>query len=166
LACFINANFISLFLEMLSIIMIFSAYSVGTSRNMDKLVPEPIEMHVNAMSVAISDIVYGLDKGYVRYSAVKNSIQNAGVTKRPDVIKRLSLDFSNNLRDPERVKNALTRVQNTAVPVAPSFRDRSMFTMVYAGLGLVDYYKASYLVLALHQRHLTYYIPFFSLLVF
>src|ERR1700729_2282321 len=49
--------------------VLLRAYDVCLSRGMDAKVSEVVQNQVNGIAIAISDLVFGLDKGYVGYQA-------------------------------------------------------------------------------------------------
>ena len=60
---------------------------VGFDRGMDGQMYEVVEDAAHAMAVAISDMRFGLHRGYVGYTAIYNVLQFGGFTSHPLIIK-------------------------------------------------------------------------------
>jgi hypothetical protein len=119
-------------------------FDLGIQRNMDGDMYEAIGDVTHAVAVVISDMVYGLHKGYLAYRVVNDELERDGMTNRPDLIAKLGTTFPKNLRDRNLLNHAIAAAMSVEVPVHPSFGDRSLLSMATAELGIVDYYKLAF----------------------
>jgi len=124
--------------------LIFFSYHSGIEKNFDKVVPEAIEDNTWAISIAISDLEYGLNEGYMFYPLVFIALNEGGMTKYPSHLKNLGMNFPDNLKMPDLLNKAIEKARNIKVPKKPSFRRGEITAMPYTDLGLADYYKLSF----------------------
>lgn len=145
-------------------ILITSMIRTGLDKGMDHVVPEAVDNAANAIAIAISDMAYGLNKGYVGYAAVLDALQAGGITKHPLHLKNLPKPFEENIRDREQLNQAIQKALSVQVPSQQSFTHRTMFSMVAEALGLVDYYKLSFALFGFNVESTFYtYFVIFSL---
>jgi hypothetical protein len=139
-------------------LLLFRMFDVGLQRSMDGTAFEAIEDCTSAVAVAISDLVYGLNKGYVAYSAVKNALISGGMTKDENIAKNLGKPFPANLRDRALLNNAIVAAMGVVVPRPDqaSFADRSLSSMTFADVGLADYDKLAFMVFGFRIEALYY----------
>mgnify|MGYP000386221344 CR=1 FL=1 len=62
---------------------------IGKKWGQGSIIPEAIEDHTWAISVAISDLDYGLHQGYVYYHDVFDCLNAYGMTKYPHYLEKL-----------------------------------------------------------------------------
>jgi hypothetical protein len=117
---------------------------VGIQRGMDGKMYEAAEDAAHALAIAISDMRFGLHRGYVGYRAIFDTLERGGITARRDLIEALGTTYPNQLADRALLNRALQSAWNTRVPADVGFADRSMLSMDAADLGLVDYYKLAF----------------------
>jgi hypothetical protein len=123
---------------------------------MDGKAFEAIEDCTDAIGVAISDLAFGLNKGYVGYGAVLQALLNGGMTKQVPLIEKLGKTFPDNLKDRKLLNDAIASALTVQIPQTVGFEDRSLFSMVFADLGLVDYDKLAFLLFGFRIEALYY----------
>ena len=65
-------------------ILLARMYDICVSRGMDRALSDD-ENQVNSIAIAVSDLVFGLDKRYVGYEAVRSTLKHNGMTAQPDM---------------------------------------------------------------------------------
>ncbi len=125
-------------------LLVFRMYDVGIQRGIDGTMYEAIDDATNAVAVALSDLIYGLNQGYVGYRAVEETLERNGMTKRPALIQQINREYPKNLQDRALMNGAIAAAMHVPVPRDVSFESQKLISMVYADLGIVDYYKAAF----------------------
>jgi hypothetical protein len=116
----------------------------GIARGMDGGIYEVVEDAAHAMAVAISDMRFHLNRGYVGYSAVSTKLEEGGFTVNTDLLKALGRANPEQLKDRALLNQAILSALNAQIPKDVGFGDRSLLSMRYAELGLVDYFKLAF----------------------
>lgn len=118
----------------LAILIMIWTFAINTG--MHNTVPEATARHTMAISAAISDLKHNL-KGYVGYGEVLETLASNGLTINPD-----------NGGHPEYLTNPT--VLNNAIKAASSLPEihnqQYLHTLKHEDVGLVDYYKLSFLL--------------------
>jgi hypothetical protein len=117
---------------------------VGLQRGMDGQMYEAIDDAGRALAIAISDMRFGLNRGYVGYRAVAEAMEAKGLTKRQDILQKYGFRYPDVLKDRAQMNSAIQSALNANVPTDVGFGDRSMLSMETAELGLVDYMKLAF----------------------
>lgn len=137
--------------------MVGQLYRGGLERGMDHAIAWGPESEENAFAVALSDLVYHLNKGYVGYQAVKDrlveTIDPEG-SAAPAVWPRL--------RDAALLNEALAKASSLGALTPGFIDDHSLFSMYYDDLGFVDYIKLAFL--SFGERIQSLYALYFVLL--
>ena len=122
------------------IIIALTCYE-GQRRGMDSIYSAGPDGEQSAITIAISDLVYGLDAGYVGFASIKEKLVSLWPPGSTKPRNEVDLDY-------EKIKNQ----QNAAIqaaasmpPPKPGFlSDCSLITMVYDDVGFVDFVKFSF----------------------
>jgi hypothetical protein len=130
-------------------------YDVCVSRGMDGTLGEAGNQ-INSIAVAVSEMVFGLDQGYVGYEAVRIALKRNGMTADPAQAAAFGTRFPDNLRDRALLNDAITAAMQVPVPKYGNFADRSYFSMKEADLGLVDFTKLAFHVFGFRIEALFY----------
>jgi hypothetical protein len=146
----------TLCLSALIIAMIFVA---GVRRGMDHVTMFAPEGEQTAISIALSDSVYGIHLGYVGLANVKNKlveIWDKGAKNGSDPIL-IKNDSNRNLL------NSAIKAAASLGPQTPGYvGDRTLITTLYDDMGYVDYVKLAFRLFG--QRIESLYYTFFLLL--
>jgi hypothetical protein len=125
----------------------------GQRRGLDYIYAAGPDGEQSAITIAISDLVYGLNAGYLGFASVKeNLVANwpPGGTKA-----RNELDL-----DHARLKaqqNAAIRSAASMPPPKPGYlSDRSLMSMVYDDTGYVDFVKLSFRLFGMNMEAMHY----------
>jgi hypothetical protein len=136
----IGSAFFPVLTAILAALIIWSVFTGGVRRGMDHAITWGPESELNGMAIAISEMKHGLD-GYVGYSLMAealNKIVKRG-TEGPADPKFLS-----NLTNGDLINEAIA----AAVALGPQpesfIAQRSLMTMVYDDIGIVDYDKIAF----------------------
>jgi hypothetical protein len=124
--------------------LLYRMIHLGTSRGMDRGLYEVVQDAARAMAVAISDMHFHLNRGYVGYTAIFDELEKGGFTTNGGLIKNLGRTYPANLVDRALLDHTLQTALNTPVPKDVGFGDHSLLSMGYAELGLVDYFKLTF----------------------
>jgi hypothetical protein len=116
----------------------------GLQRGMDGGLYEVVEDAGHAIAIAISDMRFGLHRGYVGYQAIYETLERGGLTSKAFLVTALHRTYPEQLNDRALLNQAIQSALHTPVPKDVSFADRSLVSMVAAELGLVDYFKLSF----------------------
>jgi hypothetical protein len=115
----------------------------GVRRGMDHAIAVGPESDQTAISIALSETVYGLDLGYVGHAAVLNALRSAwnrGVSSPDDATILKNSNDRTVLNEAIAAASALPPIQTGY------FSDRSLISGVYDDLGYVDFIKAAFAV--------------------
>jgi hypothetical protein len=149
----------SILTAVLATLIIVLVFVGGLRRGMDHVV-EGLPNDRLAIAVAVSDIVYHLNAGYLAYATVYHKLD--------DVWSRGASDW----HDPAMVRNNADgdllneglREAASLGPQQPGFvSDRSLVTMIYSDLGYVDFAKLAIRIFGLKIE--SFYYAYFLLLV-
>lgn len=152
----------SLIFFILFIFAIFFTFNYGKNKNIHKSV-EAIEDNIYALSVAVSNLKYGLNDGYVLYRDVYSAFERGGLTKKQFYLDKLNYKFPNNLKNPEIANQALKESLSLALNEKnPSFKNE----LIYSGgdVGLADFFEIAFSIFGLQIQSI-YYFFFLILLV-
>jgi hypothetical protein len=131
----------------------------GQRRGMDHVAAFGPESEQAAIAVALSDIVYKLNAGYLGYATVHDklvSIWDEGAKDQHDPI------LIENSKNRDLINRAITAAASLG-PQQPGYvGDRSLITTVYDDVGFVDYVKLSFRLFGFRIESL--YRTFFVLL--
>ncbi len=130
----------------------------GQRRGMDHKI-EALENHQWTIAIALSDLVYHLNAGYVGYATVYNKLTELwykGASNVHDPIIREHDQDRDLMNDAIRAAASLGEQQ-------PGFvGDRSLITMIYSDIGSVDFDKLAFRIFGLRIE--SFYYTFFLLL--
>ena len=164
-------NLISLTLVLIIFFLYFCSLHNGIQKNLNKVMPEAIDDQVNAISIAISELKFGADYGYLGYTMVKNNFKSGGITKDPIVLKVLKAKFPENLNNPKFIENSFKKALETNLPRNDNYglKNKNLHSLIYADLGLVDYFKISFSLFGFNSDApfiLFYFILFLQIIFF
>lgn len=143
-----------------SLIIILFAYSYfyGIQKGMHQTVPGAIYRNDMAMSIAISDLKYGL-KGYQGYNIVLNTLTKNGMTDDPDVLVKYGKTKEEALTDPLLLQGAIDKTLNIS---NVAFYGRHNF--MRDDIGMAAYYKIAFRIFGFKIEGF-YYLYFLILFV-
>ena len=124
----------------LSALLIWSIYTEGTRRGMDHAISFAGESEINGMAIAISELKYGLHS-YTGYSTIVEALTNVvrhGVANTDDPQLLLNLKSASVLNEAISAAMALGPQKEAFIV------DRSLMTMIYDDIGIVDYDKIAF----------------------
>jgi hypothetical protein len=151
----------SILIAVLVFAVIALAFAGGLRRGMDHKV-ELYERDQWAIAIALSDVVYHLDIGYVGYATVLAKLKevwDAGAKNAGD-LDVLEKNYAN-----REVMNNAIRAAAALGPQEPGYiSDRTLVTMVFCDTGYVDFTKLAFRIFGLKIESLYY--TFFLLLSF
>jgi hypothetical protein len=121
--------------------VLIAAFRAGLDRGMDHVAAFGPEGEQTAITVALSDMVYSLNGGYVGYTNVLITLKNVwnrGATGSHDPI------LLENNRNRDLLNEAIRTAANLG-PQQPGFlSDRTLITTIYDDVGYVDYVKVAF----------------------
>jgi len=121
--------------------ILWSTYTAGVSRGMNRVLANGPEIDTTLISVALSESVYGLDLGYVGLMSVYVSMMTTlktGVTNpNDDAMLR-------NLRDGELINKAIADASSLQSTGFGNISDHRIMVPMYYDLGAIDYVKLSF----------------------
>jgi hypothetical protein len=97
-----------------------------------------------AIAAALSDMVHGLNEGYVAYTIIEQTLERGGMTNQKALLDALGQEYPTNLRDSKLQNSAIAAARAVGVPDHATFGDGSLISMRQMDLGLVDYYKLAF----------------------
>jgi hypothetical protein len=130
----------------LALVLALGAYTYGKKNRFDHWIPEVIEYENVKVAAAISDLVYGFERGYAAHTQVYDALRRGGMTVYPEFLEPLGVKYPHNLSDQRLLNKALAdasqlgtlrssrRIMEDVKPVEP------------IDLGMVDYYKYAFQV--------------------
>jgi hypothetical protein len=141
----------------LTAVIIALVFFGGVRQGMDHAV-EYLENDQWTIAIALSDLVYELNAGYLGYTAVLNKlveVWNGGLSSHdPAVLDRY--------KDGDAINRAIKEAASLG-PQEPGFiADRTLITMVYSDIGYVDFTKFAFRIFGYKIESLYY--TFFLLL--
>jgi hypothetical protein len=129
----------------------------GQRQGLDYHYSKVVDGEQSAITIAISDLVYGLNAGYLGYSSVKHKLVEAWPPGEDKARNEVRLDHE-----------AIKARQNAAIQAAATMEapkraylsDRSLMTMVYDDIGYVDFVKLSFRLFGMKMEamHYTYFV--------
>ena len=125
---------------LLAALIIYLVFAGGIRRGMDHVLSYGPESEQNAIAIALSEMVYGLD-GYVGYASVFNSLvkfinRGAESPNDPKIIPNLS--------NGDLINEAITEARSLGPQAPGSVADRGVMTMVYDDVGIIDFIKLAF----------------------
>jgi hypothetical protein len=136
----------------LAAIVIFAVFTGGVRRGMDSVIAWGPASEQNGMAVAISELVYGLNS-YVAHAAVVDALVD-GMSRGTDGIN--DPKFKKNLANPEVINEALAAAISLGPQPEGFVSQRSLRTMVYDDIGIVDYDKIAFSLFGFRIQSLYY----------
>src|SRR4051812_14697309 len=143
----------------LAALIIGITFQAGVKRGMDHVTTYGPESEQTAISVALSDNVYKLRRGYVAYATVHNKlleVWNRGVTSPSDPL------LIKNTSDRELMNEAITAAASLGPQSGGFISDRTLITTIYDDQGYVDYVKLAFRLFGLRIESMYY--TFFALI--
>lgn len=140
----------------LGAIIILSTLNEGQRRGLDYHYLSAVDSEQSAIAIAISDLVHGLNAGYLGYSNIKQKLVEAWPPGENGARK-------DNV-DHEAIKARQNAAIQAAAAVEPPKRaylsDRSMMSMVFDDMGYVDLVKLSFRLFGMKMEamHYTYFV--------
>ncbi len=141
----------------LSAFIILLTLFEGQRRGLDYHYSSVVDGEQSAITIAISDLIHGLNLGYVGFSAVKAKL----VENWPPGVsgERVEAELDH---DPIRARQnaAIQAAASLPAPTRAYFTDRSLMTMVYDDIGYVDLVKLSFRLFGMKMEamHYTYFV--------
>ena len=136
-----------------------ATFIAGEHRGMDHVAAFGPQPEQKSIAVALSDVVYKLNLGYIGYTSVLDTLKgiwNRGATSEGDPV------LIKNYSDRDLLNSAIHAAASLG-PQHPGYlSEKSLFTMYYDDLGYVDYVKWAFRLFGLKYEAM-YYL-FFSLL--
>ncbi len=138
----------------LAVTIVIVVFLEGQRRGMDR-VASALSNDQWTISIALSDLVYGLNAGYLGYATVHNKLvevwdQGAALAKRDKTANRV---FQN-----DAIRAAMALGPQTGGFVG----DRTLITMIYSDIGYVDFAKLAFRIFG-YEIESFYYLYFFLL---
>lgn len=138
-------------------LIITATFREGQRRGMDHMI-EALDNHQWAIAITLSDNVYHLNAGYVGYRTVLDKLTQ--VWYRGGSVHDET--FYENNKNKELMDEAI-RTAASLGPQQPGFvGDRSLITMIYSDLGIIDFDKLAFRLFGLRIE--SFYYMFFLLL--
>ncbi|QDU20885.1 hypothetical protein [Urbifossiella limnaea] len=114
----------------------------GQSAGLHRVMPEAIERHESCVSVAVSDLRYGL-KGYTAYRAVRAELQTNGWTWNTDILKQTGLSYPENMTARDRLDYGLARATSLSHPEKDGVDHLPVFA---EDVGYADFVKLGFVL--------------------
>jgi hypothetical protein len=122
---------------------IFTGYQSGFHQ---RLSPHNIGRYLFAISVALTDRVYGLD-GYVFYEPVETALKEGGLTDQAALLEKLAVTYPDNLTNPALIDAAIMRASQLDLKIPlPQLQTPKYGVRGSPGddVGLADFVKLSF----------------------
>jgi hypothetical protein len=155
---FIGSALFPVLTAILSALIIWSVFTGGVRRGMDHAIAWGPESENAGIAIAISELLHGLDSyvGYAVIAETLNKVMKRGTSGPADP------KLPSNLKDGDLINEAIA----AAVALGPQSESfiahRSLMTMVYDDIGIVDYDKIAFSLFGFTIQSL-YYL-FFAIL--
>jgi hypothetical protein len=149
----------------LAIICVLLVFYAGLRRGMDHVTMFGPENEQAAIAIALSDVVYNLNEGYVGYASVFNKlveVWNRGAKSGHDPI------LIENSSDRHLLNDAISTAASLG-PQSPGFvGDRWLITMIYTDVGQVDFTKLAFRIfgLTIESRYYMFFMLILASAVF
>jgi hypothetical protein len=141
----------SLLTAVLAYSIIAIVFLGGQRRGMD----HKVEVYPNdqlAIAIALSDVVYHLDAGYLGYATVLSKLQEIWNQASSTDLAVTAKNFS----DRELINQAIREASSLGTQAPGFVSDRSLITMIYSDLGYVDFTEWSFRIFGLKIEALYY----------
>lgn len=147
----VSARLLPIMTAILAALIIFAIFIAGVRRGMDGAIAVG-ESEQTAWAVAISEMVYGLDS-YVAHSAVVDTIIQrirSGTTGPGDP------NFEKNIKNLDLLNAAISAALSLGPQPEGFVSQRTLQTMVYDDIGIVDYDKIAFALFGFQVQSLYY----------
>lgn len=132
-------------LFVLGFMIILGTCFYGKKLKMDKVIPSAVSEHAWAISVAMSDMLHHLNRGYMFYPEIFETLSKNGMSSEPIYLKNIEKPYPDNVRDPLLMQNAIEKAKDLKINHnKKSLKYRDIRPMVYSDIGFIDYYKAAF----------------------
>ena len=130
---------VSVFLTVVAVVLAVHSFLFGLKRELHHVVPPSIRAHGEMMAIAISDLEYNLNGGYLYYPEIYETLRVHGMSEHDS-------RFPDNMTDPELVNTALKAAASMDRRRLGRQRDWRHATplLIPTDLGLADYYKLAF----------------------
>jgi hypothetical protein len=147
---------------MLAVLAIGAVFWLGLQRGMDRVLTFGPQSEENAIAIAISELVYGVD-GYLTHYKVLEALQEA-VHRGTDGAHDPKLEL--NVRNGALINEGISAATSLGpLPLTQVFvADGGLRTMVYDDVGIVDFVKVAFATFGFRIESL-YYLFFAALLL-
>jgi hypothetical protein len=115
----------------------------GWAGGQHRVLPESVEKHQSSVAVAVSDLRYGLNRGYAAYNLVRHELVVGGWTWNPDILGRAGLRYPDNLTDTYVLDAALDRAVHLPDPAGAGVQYLPVFA---EDVGYADFAKIGFRV--------------------
>jgi hypothetical protein len=131
----------------------------GLRERMHRILPHASTRHSVCIAIAISDLKFGLNQGYMAYRKIVDALEENGMTPSDDIARRCGSTHPENLFDGD----LMDRCIQTALAVeAPASYPRPLVPLYAEDLGYADFCKLGFLLFGYRLSSL--YFAFFVLL--
>ncbi|MFO0798758.1 MAG: hypothetical protein U0804_14895 [Gemmataceae bacterium] len=113
----------------------------GQKLGLHQVMPESILRHEACVSVAISDMKYGLNRGYVCYKSVREELYQHGWSWNPDVLAKTGVPYPTNMTARDRLDYGLAQACNLPDPAAGGIDHLPVFA---EDVGYTDFVKLGF----------------------
>lgn len=115
----------------------------GRAAGLHRILPEAISRHEPCVAIAVSDLRYGLNRGYVSYRAVGEELARHGWTWDPTALEKSGLTYPDNMTDRDRLDFGLERAANLPDPAAGGVQHLPLFA---EDVGYTDFVKLGFVL--------------------
>lgn len=154
----IKKNYKSLVYIFFIAVVLAYTFTYSMNKGMHHVIPEAVNRHTNCISVAISDLEYGLT-GYRGYQKVMMTLINNGIFNKPYVFDRAGKTIEETLNDSKILNNAFQE----AINVDNASSDGQRYLFAY-DKGLPVYYKLAFMIFGYNIEGF-FYLYFLLLLI-
>tara|TARA_A100001015_G_scaffold303408_1_gene393002 strand:+ start:1405 stop:3480 length:2076 start_codon:yes stop_codon:yes gene_type:complete len=141
---YININLFRLATCLFFIILASYVFYYGKSKNMNKVIPEALEDHVSALSVAISNVKYDLNKGYLYYRDIYSTLEVNGLTKKKVFLDQLNFKHPENIINKNTAGKAIEETLYLRLNTKNPALNRGDIVFSGGDIGLADFYEISF----------------------
>jgi hypothetical protein len=135
------ARILSLLCGVVVLVIALAGNRLGYSHGFDRWLPEGVEYENVKVAAAISDLVYGTNKGRVADARVYNELRMAGVSIYPQFIKPINVKFPENLSDADLLNRAFERAAHLQGLSEPKKIITELKPVEPNDLGAIDFYR-------------------------
>ena len=167
---FIAKNY-GVFAGISALLIAGAGFIFGITHNFHHWFPEAIEYENVKVAIAISDLVYGTNKGYIADTRVYDSLRKDGVTIEKKYLELLNEVYPENMRNADLLNKAFKNASNLSI----NTKDRPNTLVSWLkpvepnDLGMVEFYKISFYLFGIEIQafyKMYYLIYVVSILVF